>query len=50
MKIEMSKIIKLIQEKSFQKAELEIRKCLKNSPDSFDLNKALAIALLSQKK
>lgn len=50
MKIEMSKIIKLIQEKSFQKAELEIRKCLKNLPDSFDLNKALAIALLSQKK
>ena len=50
MKIEMSKIIKLIQEKSFQKAELEIRKSLKNLPDSFDLNKALAIALLSQKK
>ena len=50
MKIEMSKIIKLIQEKSFQKAELEIRKSLKNLPDSFDLNKALAISLLSQKK
>lgn len=50
MNIEMSKIIKLIQEGSFQKAELEIRKGLKSTPDSFDLNKALAIALLSQKK
>ena len=50
MNIEMSKIIKLIQEGGFQKAELEIRKGLKSSPDSFDLNKALAIALLSQKK
>ena len=50
MNIEMSKIIKLIKEGSFQKAELEIRKGLKSLPDSFDLNKALAIALLSQKK
>ena len=46
----MSKIIKLIKEGSFQKAESEIRKGLKSLPDSFDLNKALAIALLSQKK
>ena len=50
MNIEMSKIIKLIKEGSFQKAESEIRKGLKSLPDSFDLNKALAIALLSQKK
>ena len=50
MNIEMSKIIQLIQEKSFQKAEIEIRKSLKKSPESFEFNKALGITLLSQRK
>ena len=50
MNLEMSKIITLINEGNFQKAELLIKNLLKSNPNSFDLNKALAISLLGQKR
>lgn len=50
MNLEMSKIITLINEGNFQKAELSIRNLLRNNTTSFELNKALAISLLGQKK
>ena len=46
----MSKIINLMKIKKFQKAELEIYNELKKEPQSFDLNKLLAMNFLSQKK
>ena len=50
MNTELSKIIQLINQKSFQKAETLSRKELAKEPNSFTLNKALAISLLAQKK
>ena len=46
----MSKIINLMKIKKFQQAELEIYSELKKNPQSFDLNKILAMNLISQKK
>ena len=46
----MSKIINLLKNKKFQKAELEIYNELKKNPESFDLNKLLAMNYLTQKK
>ena len=50
MNTELSKIIQLINQKNFQKAETLSRKELAKEPNSFTLNKALAISLLAQKK
>ena len=50
MNTELSKIIQLINQKSFQKEETLSRKELAKEPNSFTLNKALAISLLAQKK
>lgn len=50
MNIAMSKIINLMKIKKFQKAELEINRELKKNPNSFDLNKILAMNFLAQEK
>ena len=46
----MSKIINLMKIKKHQQAELEIYSELKKNPQSFDLNKILAMNFISQKK
>ena len=46
----MSKIINLMKIKKHQQAELEIYTELKKDPQSFDLNKILAMNFISQKK
>lgn len=50
MNMAMSKIINLMKIKKFQKAELEINRELKKNPNSFDLNKILAMNYLAQEK
>lgn len=50
MNLVMSKIIELINKKKYQEAELEALQELKNNPNSFELNKFLAISFLAQKK
>ena len=49
MNLVMSKIIELINKKKYQEAELEASQELKNNPNSFELNKLLAISFLAQK-
>ena len=44
----MSKIINLMKIKKHQQAELEIHNELKKDPQSFDLNKILAMNFISQ--
>ena len=46
----MSKIINLMRIKKYQQAELEIFSELKKNPQSFELNKILAMNFISQKK
>lgn len=50
MNLVMSKIINLIKDKKYQSAEKEIKRELVNNPQSFDLNKTLAVVLLWQEK
>ncbi len=50
MSLVMSKIIDLIKQKKYQNAEIEAKKELKINPNSFDLNKMLAVSFLAQKK
>ena len=50
MNLVMSKIINLMKDQKFQSAEIEIRRELEKNPQSFDLNKILAINLLWQEK
>ena len=50
MNLAMSKIINLMKEQKFQSAELELKHELKKNPQSFDLNKVLAVNLLWQEK
>ncbi len=50
MNMVMSKIINLLKNQKYQSAEKEIRLELVNNPESFDLNKILAVTLLWQEK
>ena len=50
MNLVMSKIINLLKNQKYQSAEKEIRLELVNNPESFDLNKILAVTLLWQEK
>ena len=50
MNLVMSKIINLLKNQKYQSAEKEIRLELANNPESFDLNKILAVTLLWQEK
>ena len=50
MKVNLSKIIDLINSGNFAKAELELRSVYKDNPYSFDLNKMLGLCFLAQRK
>ena len=46
----LSKIIDLINSKNYLKAEAGLIPLLQKNPASFDLNKAMAMTLMAQKK
>ena len=50
MNLTMSKIINLMKNKKYQQVEVEVVKELKKTPQSFDLNKLLAMNFVIQKK
>ena len=50
MNASLSKIIDLINDKNYAKAEAALYPLLKENPNSFDINKMMGAALLAQRE
>ena len=48
--VNLSKIIELINSRSYEKAEIELKDQVKNQPNNFLINKMYGVTLLAQKK
>ena len=48
--VNLSKIIELINSRSYEKAEIELKDQVENQPNNFLINKMYGVTLLAQKK